>query len=89
MARWILLLLALIGFAITFTTKSAGLLGLGLLLGSVGGVGFVLALAADRIAANSRPDSAMASVEDLAALRKPRPTPARDATTPAQGSDQR
>lgn len=73
MLRWILLLLALVGLAVTFTTKSAGLLGLGLLLGLVGGIGFALAMAADRVAANTRPDSAMASVEDLAALGKARP----------------
>lgn len=72
MLRWILLVLALLGLALAFTTKSPGLLGIGLLLGFVGAIGFVFALAADRIAANARPDTAMASVEELVALRKPR-----------------
>lgn len=85
MLRWILLLLALVGLVVTFTTKSPGLLGLGLLLGLVGGIGFVLAMAADRVAANTRPDSAMASVEDLAALGKTGPA-AR--TPPAAARDE-
>lgn len=71
MFRWILLVLALLGLVLAFTTKSPGLLGLGLLLGLVGSVGFVLALAADRVAANARPDMAMASAEELVALKKP------------------
>ncbi|MBO9661635.1 hypothetical protein [Dokdonella sp.] len=72
MLRWILLVLALLGLALAFIAKSPGLLGIGLLLGFIGTIGFVLGLAADRIAENARPDTAMASVEELVALRKPR-----------------
>lgn len=84
MFRWILLVLALIGLVLTLTTKSPGLLGVGLLLGLVGAIGFVVALAADRVAANARPDTAMASIEEFAALKNTRP-----AGTGAGGSGQR
>lgn len=70
MSRLFWLLLALVGCALTFTAKSPGLLGIGLLLGIVGFLGFVLALAASRVSASARPETAMASVEDLGALRK-------------------
>lgn len=70
MTRWIMLGLTVLGIVLIFTTKSPGLLGLGLLFGLVGFVGFIFALAAERISANARPESSMASSEDLAALRK-------------------
>jgi hypothetical protein len=73
MARWITLALTVIGFAIAFTTNSPGVLGLGLLLGLVGLIGFVFALAAARVSARARPETSMASVEDLRALRKAAP----------------
>jgi Tfp pilus assembly protein PilX len=69
MTRWIMLAFVLIGLALVFTVKSPGLLGIGLLLALVGVVGFVLALASDRISANARPETTMASREDLTALR--------------------
>jgi hypothetical protein len=70
MARLLLLVLALIGFALTFIAKSPGLLGIGLLFGIVGLFGFVFALAAARVSASARPEASMASVEDIVALRK-------------------
>jgi hypothetical protein len=70
-----MLVLTLVGLALCFLTKSPGVLGFGLLLSIVGGIGLVLSLAAARIAANARPESAMASVEDISALRKGRPLP--------------
>ena len=62
------------------------MLGIGLLLVLIGVVGFVFALAADRIAANARPEASMAAVEDLAALRRKRvaaPAPPRPAAPAA------
>lgn len=79
MARWILLALTILGFVLVFTTHNALVLGIGLLAGIVGFIGFAMTLAADRIAANSRPDVAMASPDDLKALRKP---PARPGAIP-------
>ena len=78
MARWIMLGLTILGFAIVFTTRSSGLLLLGILLGLGGFVGFVFALAADRVSASARPEATMASIDDLHALRRrmpARPTP--------------
>jgi hypothetical protein len=70
MARWLMLGLTTLGLVVVFTTKSPGWLGTGLLFGIVGFFGFVLALAADRVSASARPESSMAAVDDLAALRK-------------------
>lgn len=75
MMRLVLLLAMVAGFALVFATHSPGLLALGLLLGIAGLFGFVFSLAAARVSANARPDTAMASVEDLAALRKPPQAP--------------
>ncbi|MEO5558791.1 MAG: hypothetical protein ABIO49_03435 [Dokdonella sp.] len=77
MARWIMLGLMIIGAALVFSTKSAGLLSLGLLCSVFGFFGFVFALVADRVSASARPETSMAAADDLAALRKrassPRP----------------
>ena len=78
MARLILLILTVIGGVLVFTAKSPGLLGLGLLLSIVGFFGLVLAMAAARVSASARPETSMASVEDIASFRKrPLPTPPR------------
>ena len=73
MARWIMLGLTILGFAIVFTTRSPGLLGLGILIGLVGFIGFVFALAADRVSASARPEATIASVDDIHAMRGRRP----------------
>ena len=73
MSRLLWVVMALVGFAIAFIARSAGVLGLGLLLGIVGFVGFVLAMAAARVSASARPETSMASVDDLGALRKRAP----------------
>lgn len=73
MGRWIMLGLTILGVALVFTTKSVGVLSLGLLCGVCGFFGFVFALAADRISANARPEASMAAIDDLVALRKPAP----------------
>lgn len=83
MVRWILLMVGLIGVALVFTGDSGGMVALGLLLTLVGLVGFVLSLAAARVAAASRPDAAMASPDELVALsRRARGAPPR---SPAGG----
>ena len=76
MTRWIMLVVTVLGLVLAFTAKTPGLLGIGLLLVLIGIIGFVFALAADRIAANARPEAAMAAIEDIAALRRKRATPA-------------
>jgi hypothetical protein len=77
--RWLLLAITIAGFTLTFMAKGPGLLALGLVLGFVGFFGFVFALAADRVSAATRPETAMLGAEDLAAMRarqsgaRPRP----------------
>jgi hypothetical protein len=87
--RWIWLLLALLGFAFAFATKSPGLMGLGLVLGFIFLLVAFFAFAAERVSANARPDSALLTDKDIAALRasmrKPNAT-ASTATAPGTSS---
>jgi hypothetical protein len=88
MMRWLMLALTLFGFALAIVTRSPGVLALGIVLGFVGLFGTVFSLAADRVAATARPDSAMATAEDLAALRGRRAAAkAPAASTSSQPSD--
>jgi len=70
MTRWIMLVVTLLGSVLSFGAKTPGLLGIGLLLTLIGVIGFIFALAADRIAANARPEASMAAVEEVVALRR-------------------
>jgi len=78
--RWLLLVASLGAFGVAFTTKSSGLMAIGLL----GGFGLlfltVFAFAAARIEETSRPDVAMLTDADInklkASLRKPGTPPA-------------
>lgn len=79
MVRWLMLVLMVVGFALVFVTKSPAVLGFGLLLALVGLFGLVFGLAADRVSANARPESAMLDSEDLAALRARRAAAAKPA----------
>ena len=67
--RWLLLILTVVGFTLTFMAKGLALLAVGLVLGFVGFFGFIIALAADRVSASTRPETAMLGAEDLAAMR--------------------
>lgn len=72
MLRWIMIGLTIFGFALAFVAKGPGMLAIGLLVGFVGLFGCVFSLAADRVAASARPESAMIGVEDLAAMQRRR-----------------
>ena len=67
--RWILFLLAIVGFAVAFTTKSPGVLGIGLAVGVFCSLGFVLALAAARISANAQPETMLIIDPEVTSLR--------------------
>lgn len=82
--RWIMLGLTILGFAMTFIARSPGLLAFGLVLGFVGLFGMVFSIASDRIASGARPDTAMLSTEDLAALRRRREAAAKATAAAAQ-----
>jgi hypothetical protein len=68
--RWFWVALGTLGFIIAWTTKSPGLMGFGLLLGLGSMFCAVIAFAAARIAAGSRPDAMMISPEELMQMRK-------------------
>ena len=80
--RWLMLGLTILGFALAFIARTPGVLGVGLLLGFVGLFGLVFSIAADRVASSARPDTAMLSTEDLAALRARREAAAKAVATP-------
>ena len=63
------MLVSIAGFSIAFATKSAGVLGLGLLLGFGGLIGAFFGFAAARVAASARPDAALLTDRDIATLR--------------------
>jgi uncharacterized protein (DUF58 family) len=67
--RWILLLLAIAALAVVFTTKSAAILGLALAVCLFSSLGFVLALAADRISANAQPETMLIVDPEVSSLR--------------------
>lgn len=67
--RWILLLLALGAFALAFSTKSPGLMGLCLIVGFVAMFIALFAFAAAKIEATSRPDVTLLTDKDISALR--------------------
>ncbi len=76
--RWLLLLIAVSGFALGFSAKTPGLMGLGFVLGFVFLLAAFFAFAAARVAANTRPDSTLLTDKDIAALRASMRKPATD-----------
>lgn len=67
--RWILLVVAVLGFSLTFAARTPGLMGIGLLVGFIGLLSALFGFAAARIASNSRPDAALLSDKDINVLR--------------------
>lgn len=95
MTRWIMLGLTVFGFAISYIARHPGLLWFGLLLGFVGLFGMVFSIAADRVSASARPETAMLGPDDLAAIRRRRsagaanpPVPPARAATPPENNPQ-
>ena len=67
--RWILLVVCIVAFAVAFTTSSPSLMGIGLILGCVGLLGFGFSLAAARIASTAQPEAALIIDPEISALR--------------------
>lgn len=78
MLRWTLVGLAILGLVVSWLTSSAGVLALALVGTFACVFGALLAFAAERIADQSRPDTAMLSPEDLTRLGTRGATVARD-----------
>ena len=68
--RWIMLLASMFGFCLVFAAKTPGLLGFGLLIGFVCMFISLFGFAAARIASTSRPEVAMLTDKEIAALQK-------------------
>lgn len=84
--RWVLLLLALLGFALGFSSHSPGLMGLGFVIGFVFLVAAFFAFAAARVAESSRPDSTLLTDKDIATLRASMRKPQAAGTPPSSNS---
>ena len=69
MMRWFLVGLTIFGFSLAILSKNPAWLGFGVVVGFVGLFGTVFSMAADRVSDAARPESAMATAEDLAAMR--------------------
>ncbi|MGH8121574.1 MAG: hypothetical protein ACREPT_02250 [Rudaea sp.] len=67
--RWLLLLIAVVGFVFAFTSKTPGLLALGLFAGLAGLLGFAFAMAAARIAETAQPMANLIADAEVSALR--------------------
>jgi len=67
--RWLLLGIGVLGFGLTFSAKTPGLMALGLVLGFAGLLFALFAFAAERIASTARPDSVLLTDKDINALR--------------------
>jgi hypothetical protein len=86
--RWILLVAAIVGFAVAFTTTSPTLMGAGLILGCVTLLCLGFALAAARIAQTAQPETTLIVDPEISALRvrmnaaKNRPAAAAPTTAP-------
>jgi hypothetical protein len=89
--RLIMLVVAIAGFAVAFTTTSPGLMGLGLVLGCGSVLGLGLALAASRIAQTAQPEATLIVDAEVNALRaRAKLAKATAATTqPATGAPER
>lgn len=85
--RWVLLLVSLGAFALAFSTRSGGMMGLCLVLGFGGLFAALFAFAAEKIASTSRPDSALLTDKDInalrASMRKATPAAAQSPSDPA------
>jgi len=67
--RWLWLLIAIFGFGVAFSSKTAGVLTLGLFVGLVGLFAFAFAMAAARIAENAQPASSLIADAEVSRLR--------------------
>jgi hypothetical protein len=67
--RWILLLVGLGAFALAFSTRSSGFMGFCLVVGVIAIFAALLAFAAAKIEATSRPDVALLTDKDISVLR--------------------
>ncbi|MGH8090226.1 MAG: hypothetical protein ACREO6_02110 [Rudaea sp.] len=84
--RWIVLLLALLGFALGFSSRSPGLMGMGFVFGFVFLVAAFFVFAAVRVAENSRPDATLLTDKDIATLRASMRKPPAAGTPPSSSS---
>ena len=85
--RWILLIVAIVAFAVAFTGGSPGLMGAGMVIGCGSLLGFALALVSARISQSAQSETALFVDPEINALRaKANLTRARSAATPARSA---
>ena len=67
--RWLLLVVSIASFSAAYVAKTPVALGISIVIGLVALVGAFLGFAQERISATARPDAAMLSDKDIAALQ--------------------
>ena len=67
--RWLLLVVSIAAFSVAYMAKTPIALGVSILVGLIALVGAFLGFAQARIEATARPDAAMLSDRDIAALQ--------------------
>jgi hypothetical protein len=79
--RWGMLLLSVIGFTFVFSTRSPGVLALGLVFGFGGLFGAVLVMVNERIGASARSEATLLTDKEVLAMRN-KAQQSRDRKTP-------
>ena len=67
--RWLMLVVSIASFSVCYLAKSTTAFSIAMVVGLVALVGAFLGFAQERIAATARPDAAMLSDKDIAALQ--------------------
>ncbi len=67
--RWFFIAALIAGFAIAFSTRSSGLLAIGLVLAVIGVIGTILQVLDSRMGASSRTDATLLADREVASIR--------------------
>jgi len=67
--RWFFIAALIAGFAIAFSTRSSGVLAIGLVLAAIGVIGTILQVLDSRMGASSRTDSTLLADREVASIR--------------------
>lgn len=67
--RWFLIAALIAGFAIAFSTRSPGVLAIGLVLAGIGVIGTILQVLDSRMGASARTDAMLLADREVASIR--------------------
>ncbi len=67
--RWFFIAALIAGFAMAFSTRSSGVLAIGLVLATIGVIGTILQVLDSRMGASSRTDATLLADREVASIR--------------------